>query len=720
MAKSFIFSLLFLSCSISAQTFSKFIVVDQFGYTLNATKIAVIRDPQVGFDSSDSYTPGTEFNVYNANTDQLVFTAKAVPWNNGATHKESGDKVWWVDFSNFNLVGSYYIKDESTSEKSAILKIGNDVYKDVLKAAVKTFYYQRAGFEKNATFAGIEWADGASHLKPLQDKNCRLFNQKNIASTEKDLSGGWYDAGDYNKYTPWHANYLVSMLRMFEENKDVWTDDFNIPESGNGISDLVDEIKFGMDWLIKMNQPNGSSLCIVSLDYASPPSSATGQSVYGPATTNATLRSAAAMALGARILKKNYPAQYGEYSDTLKARAIRAYDWGLKNPSVIFNNNRSSNGSQGVGAGNQETDSLGRFTAKMSAALYLYELTKEKKYLDLFESNYDKLPMIAYGNYVSQYFSEQHNLLLHYTKLDGVNATIANKIKAAALAGIKKAGDFYAASTSKIDPYRSFIKDYNWGSNQYKADCGNIIWNAALYDLDIPNNEAYKKAAEGYLNYIHGVNPFSFVYLSNMSKLGAENNVKEFYHAWFADKSPKWDKEGESTYGPAPGFLVGGPNQFYEKDGCCPSNCGSPTNNALCNQNLVPPLNQPPMKSYKDFNDNWPINSWQISENSNGYQIGYIRLLSKFVLPKPTNADDQIDGAKINISPNPSTGTLNINLAEVGIATIKIYSISGQLVDSTTIKNRQSFTPNNIQSGTYIVKIEQNNLSYSTTWVVIK
>jgi hypothetical protein len=138
----------------------------------------------------------------------------------------------------------------------------------------------------------------------------------------------------------------------------------------------------------------------------------------------------------------------------------------------------------------------------------------------------------------------------------------------------------------------------------------------------------------GYINYIHGLNPLNFVYLSNMYRFGAENGVNEFYHTWFTNGSALWDRVGKSTYGPAPGFLTGGPNPSYDWDGCCPSGCGSANNNALCNSEPIsPPKGQPKQKSYKDFNTSWPLNSWSVTENSCGYQISYIRLLSKFVNP---------------------------------------------------------------------------------------
>jgi endoglucanase len=136
-------------------------------------------------------------------------------------------------------------------------------------------------------------------------------------------------------------------------------------------------------------------------------------------------------------------------------------------------------------------------------------------------------------------------------------------------------------------------------------------------------------AAERHVHYFHGVNPLAKVFLSNVNAIGALNSVTSFYHSWFAPGTD-WSIVGVSKYGPAPGYLVGGANPSYALDVCCPAGCGSATNNALC-VNPIPPAGQPPMKSYKDFNDGWPVDSWQVTEPDLGYQAAYVRLLSKFV-----------------------------------------------------------------------------------------
>ncbi|HEY8940203.1 MAG TPA: glycoside hydrolase family 9 protein, partial [Cellvibrio sp.] len=238
---------------------SGFIVVDQFGYLPDAQKIAVIRDPQNGYDASQSFSPGANLSLVNMTTGEIALTAAPVTWNQGATDTSSGDKAWWFDFSAITAPGTYAVVDNDKNVRSPSFKIAADVYKPVLKEAFRAFFYQRAGVAKNEPYAEAAWVDSASHIGANQDSAARLYSDKSNAATAKDLSGGWYDAGDYNKYTSWAADYVVTLLHAYIENPAAWGDDFNIPESGNGIPDIIDEAKVGLDWLVKMQNATGNN-----------------------------------------------------------------------------------------------------------------------------------------------------------------------------------------------------------------------------------------------------------------------------------------------------------------------------------------------------------------------------------------------------------------------------------------------------------------------------
>ena len=595
-----------------------FIVVDQFGYLPDAQKVAVVRDPEIGFDSDWRFTPGDTYQVVDTRTQAVVFEGKPVPWNNGAVDPSSGDHAWSFDFSAVTAPGSYVVRDKQAAYDSAPFDIAANVYKPVLVQAVRYFYYQRAGFPKEARFAGAGWADTASHLGPGQDTEARLYNRKGDKSTARDVRGGWYDAGDFNKYTSWAATYVVGLLSAYAENPTAFTDDFNIPESGNGVPDVLDEAKWGLDWLVRMQNDDGSVLSVVGLASGSPPSAAKGPSYYGPATTSATYGAASAFAYAASIYGAD--PRFADYAANMKARAIRAWQWAQAHPDVTFYNNDPRDHSEGLAAGQQETDANGRQMKALAAAVYLFGATGDTAYRDYFDSHYKQTELVHGTLNIDFAYSENTPLLVYAERPDATPAVAAD-IKRAFVAGFHADGWMAASS----DPYRAHISAYVWGSSATKTNHGNIFADEARYGLVDDPGAAMAQAA-GYLHYMHGVNPLGKVYLSNMKAFGAENSVDRFYHTWYTHGSTRWDSASKSTFGPPPGFVVGGANPGYHwAEGC-------PGLHPLCGAAPPsPPVGQPAQKSYADFNDNWPIDSWEVTEPAGGYQIPYIRLLARFV-----------------------------------------------------------------------------------------
>jgi hypothetical protein len=169
-------------------------------------------------------------------------------------------------------------------------------------------------------------------MGPGQDPETRPWQARRGLSAGdtaeiKDLHGGWFDAGDYNKYTSWAARNVIVLLRGYSENPTAFGDDTGIEESGNGVPDILDEVKWALDWLMRMQNTDGSLLCVQGLDQASPPSAATGPSYYGPATTAASLMGAAAFAYAARIYSARSEADLRAYGADLATRARKAWDW---------------------------------------------------------------------------------------------------------------------------------------------------------------------------------------------------------------------------------------------------------------------------------------------------------------------------------------------------------------------------------------------------------
>ena len=612
--------------SASAQTPPP-IIVDQFGYLPALNKIAVIKDPKVGFDRGRSFTPGRRYAVINRATGQAVFTGQPRVWKNGKIDEASGDRIWHFDFSSVRAPGRYVIRDVDRRVDSFEFEISPTVYNSVLKTAFKTMYLQRAGFEKRAPFAPRGFADRASHLGRGQDSQARFFQRASDASTQRDLRGGWYDAGDYNKYTSWTANYVMSLLAAYLENPRVWTDNFGIPESGNGTPDILDEVKWGLDWLERMQNQDGAMLSILALDAASPPSAAKGPSRYGPPNSSATLASAGAFAMAAKVYR-NVPG-HQSHASRYASRAEKAWRWVDKNPRVKFWNNDARSQSEGLGAGQQEVEDSVLSKKRLISAIHMSALTGDPYFNGVIERLYSSVKPMDAGTPNGGHEAGMAFDMLYYARLPTTPRAFATRIKRDYEAQLIGGYNGWPKVSAVEDPYLAYVDGYWWGSNSVKALRGEVYTQAINARVGQQSQLDYLNAAVGYVNYLHGVNPLNKVYLSNMGGLGAENSVSQFYHAWFKDGS-QWDEVGRSRFGPAPGFLVGGPNPGYERDSCCNTGCGG-DGARMCRLPVkTPPSGQPPAKSYTDFNEGWPLNSWAVTENSNSYQIAYIRLLSKF------------------------------------------------------------------------------------------
>jgi endoglucanase len=595
--------------------FNHRVAVDQFGYLPGMAKVAVIADPQNGFNATNHFVPGRNLEVRTWGNDQVVFTAAPAAWNKGRVHAQSGDRVWWFDFSAVTNQGEYYIYDPTNDVRSARFRIGDNVYAEVLKQAVRVFYYQRRGAAKATPWADARWTDGVNFLGPLQDTECRRVRDPSPA-TQRDLRGGWFDAGDYNKYVNFTLAPISDLLSAFRQNPRLWPDDWNIPESGNGIPDLLDEVKWELDWLLRMQNADGSVLSKMGVNEhqgASPPSAEHARVFYGAESTTATLTAAGNFAQAVRIYQS---AGMTAYANVLSNAAVAAYSWAAAHPSVTFTNT-------GFASADPEVDrdhyARERDRLRLRAAVFLYEATGEPSYRAYVETTYTHLPAADRIRWDTYHHAIQ-DALLHFTTLPAVNPAVAADIRRQKQLAIE-GGDFLEAWTSGQDAYRAFLPDesYHWGNNSVKCNAGRLFAQQLVYHLDPARAGPYREAAAGYLHYLHGVNPLAMVYLTNMREHGAESSASSMFHSWFGHGTVYDDTQ--TGIGPAPGYVTGGANRNFQPAA------------AYKGPRLAPPMDQPPQKSYRNWNTAWPENSWEITEPSLSYQAPYVLLLSQFVQP---------------------------------------------------------------------------------------
>lgn len=604
-----------------AQMPSPFIHVDQFGYLPDAEKVAVLSDPQVGYNSTLSFTPGTSLEVRDADTDVLVLTGSPEAYNSGALHAQSGDRGWWFDFSNLTTPGSYVIVDPASGERSARFEVSPNAYDIVMYHALRMFYYNRCGTEKPAPYAVGGWTDAECFNNPGQDTEARYLDDPTNAALFRDVSGGWFDAGDFNKYVTFTETTLHDLLSAYEENPQAFLAASNIPESSNALPDILDEIKWELDWLLKMSNADGSThIKMGNISYAEngnvPPSNNFDPRYYGPTCTSAALANAGILAHAARVFMLEPGMQ--AYAATLQTQAVACFAWSL--PAIQGGTLQTDCDDGRIKAGDADRSVGQQIESAVTAAWYLYKLTGDAAYTTFLETYIPQVePYEAY--YWSTYSSMLNTALLGYMTDQNSDADIVDRLTIALQSTLDNQEIF---GWAERDLYRAHIPDwaYHWGSNNPKAHMAVFNLEAARAGFSHGGGQDLMRRGTEMLHYFHGVNPLGLVMLSNMNAAGAERSVNEIYHSWFWDGSI-WENAQTSTYGPAPGFVTGGPNHSY---GDHPAH----------DPNLVPPVGQPAQKSYLDDNDNSRPGGgdnaiYSINEPAIYYQAAFIRLLANFV-----------------------------------------------------------------------------------------
>lgn len=678
--KPIAFCLLLLPAVLFSQATDPRLHVDQFGYLPDAQKIAVISSPYQGYNGPNPLYPDPVYRIKRKSDHATVFQGAITEWNTGDIHSQSGDKVWWFDFSAFTEVGEYYLLDSFNQLQSHPFTISDCVYDDVLKQALRTYFYQRCGVGKSLPFAEAAWADPTPcHIGALQDQACQNIQNPGAAGA-KDLHGGWHDAGDYNKYVTFTYGPLLDLLLAYEQHPALWGDENGLPESGNSIPDLLDEVKFELDWLLRMQQTDGGVLSVVGVQNfasASPPSADHAQRFYGPATTAATFSAAAAFALAARQYQQ-VPG-LNAYATQLQQAAVRAWNWGIANPNAVFYN------SGVIAAGENQTDAYETNMRQLASACFLFAQTGDNTYKTYFDAHYTEAHLMQWS-YAYLFEPHTQEVLLFYSQLPNASNAVKNAIQNTYASSIQtNNADNLPAYLNESDAYRAFIRNdnYTWGSNEFKAHQGNMFFLMNALGLNPANSTHYRNAASGFLHYLHGVNPTGYCYLSNMGDHGAEFSVPSLYHGWFNDGTI-WDDVQTSQFGPPPGYLPGGPNPYFHPDGSC--NCV-----------ISPPENQPIQKSFKSWNTGWPENSWELSEVAIYTQAAYIRLLANVLSAKNNPPDCEPASSavagpetpRVRLFPNPAGSKLSLQNDGEAL-TFRAYHLLGYQVLEKKLAARQT------------------------------
>lgn len=520
------------------------ILVNQLGYRPDDRKLVVVKDPPVG-----------EYEVWNMESNRLVLraTLKAV----GMKDENTGDIVFTLDLSDLRTAGVYQIRFPHSDVTSPEFRIGVDVYDSLCLATLESFYFQRCGTQVHN---GTVWKHPACHLF-----DATLFDNHTLT---KEVVGGWHDAGDYGKFVATATVSTAFLLYLYELQPHKFTDgQLKIPEAGNGVPDVLDEVRWELTWLLKMQTPGGGVYHKVStkkwtgeyLPHQDPDT----RYIFQESST-ATGAFAAVCALGARVFRELDK----EFSRALLKAAILAWNYLEKNRTIVPPGGfRNPAGVEGGEYGDSRDDD-----ERLWAAVELLRTTGNVEYHSYFLTQYRNLGGITYP--VSwehvQNFAYYSYLKIPVSQTDYA----ARSLVIATLTGYS---DDLIQRTEQ-NGYRLVLRSdqFYWGSNSVVAGYAFDLIQA----YEATKLRRYLNAALDQFHYLLGRNTFNKSFVTGVGSDPVRYPYHQFSMMLHAGK-------------PVPGMLVGGPNRGSRLQGKV--------------------ISEYPGKCYEDYEKNYFVNEVAIN-----------------------------------------------------------------------------------------------------------
>lgn len=538
------------------------IFINQIGYLIGEEK----------FFLTTSQSP--EFFLCAVGTKEILYRGETTD------HKDmdsaSGMTLRKGDFSEFDESGDYYIVLGDLSGSHHFF-IGQQLYDAVRDLSLKSFYYQRSGIDLEEPLAG-QFHRPAGHVDPLE------YHHSSPASGTADVTGGWYDAGDYGRYIIPGAVSLGIMMAGYERYPEKFSsDDSGIPESGNGTPDFLDEMRFELEWMLKMQYreegvfTGALPYMVNSREYVweMPHVNSQPQFIYDFSSI-ATADFAAVMAQASRL--------FISYDTDFSKKCLDAAEMAwlfLQNhePYPAGGFQRPDDTATG---GYAESASLNRDDRddRLWAAVELFRTTGR-----------DELNQYAIHELGKKYsFSGNMNwadtsgfpqMSYLFAEGDKVDKTLQNQLNDQLLVYCDKLLD-----TAASEGFHVVLSpdEYEWGSNGELMTRANYLIFAYLKSGDAK----YRSGAFRQLHYILGLNPLNTSYVSGVGSVYPLN----IHHAAMA---------ADGIDEPFPGFVAGGPNSRLHGDFTLPKLFDSNTPPALC---------------YADHVDSWASNENCITYNA--------------------------------------------------------------------------------------------------------
>ena len=496
----------FLCVTVYAQTINYDIRLNQVGFYPNLEKRALVP------------ASATTFSIQTLDHSTTVFTG-AIATSNVA------------DFSSFTTPGNYVLYVTGVGY-SAPFKIHADVFKDLSEASIKGYYYKRASTAITAEHGGV-YARAAGHPDTQVMIHEFAASPGRPAGTIVSSPKGWYDAGDYNCYVVNSNISTYTLLAAYEHFSSYYdTLNLNIPESGNGMPDILNEIKWNLDWMLTMQDPYDGGVydkkTTANFSEFIMPEEDKAQRYLVGKSSGATYGFAAVMAVAYRT----YLPYDAVFANQCLEAAKRAFSRAGALHSSFINPPDITTGQYGSSAG-----------ADQWAATELYISTKNELY---YPASYKSV----YGFSIPSWFNV-HSLsilsLVHHRK----NLTAVGFADTTAVKNVLVTiADGYSSYKNSGGAYVELM----WGSNSTALNAGAYCLAAYLISKD----QTHLNGAISQLDYVLGKNPTTYCFVSGFGskkvmyphdRISASDGVTEPIPGWVAG-GPTSDRSSNCASSP--------------------------------------------------------------------------------------------------------------------------------------------------------------------------
>jgi endoglucanase len=509
-------ALLLASSSPSFADSASAIQVNQIGFVPAAAKWAAVP-------ASDA----TAFTVIDTATGREVMRGKlgaAMRW------EPAKEAVRLAEFSSLKAPGTYKLHVEGAADSPPFV-VARDAYAALNAGAIKAFYFNRASIELEPKYAAA-WARPAGHADTRVLVHASAAGPGRPEGTVISSPKGWYDAGDYNKYIVNSGITVYTLLAAYEQFPEFFQRQaLNIPESGDGLPDVLNEALWNLDWMLTMQDPADGGvyhkLTNKGFDGMVMPHQATAERYVVQKTTAAALDFAAAMATASRVFS-GFEAQRPGLAARMRKAALAAWAWAGQHPDVAYQQPPD------IRTGGYDDKQLDDEFAWAAAELYI--TTGDDSFYAAFKP--ERVPAGVPG-WNSVNGLAWMSLAQHRSKL---TAAADQRLIAERVNGLAAS----LAATWSSSPYRVGMlqaADFNWGSNSGLLNQAVML----IQGYRLSGDRRQLDAAQSALDYVMGRNALG---TSMVTGFGARSPQHPHHRPSDAD----------GVAAPVPGFLVGGPN----------------------------------------------------------------------------------------------------------------------------------------------------------------